>query len=302
MTNPLLELQDDWKALGLVQSRKPKASPVEPFKPSSVWEWLSSTGQTNSSFLCVWGTSPQERGGTYNDLAAGPWALERHSTREWLWGDVLEDFTQKARRIRLSENYAGKAPRTSSWEWLWGLAHTDVLCIEEPLRGMADNPHHLVHRVMLSVMNARFKVLEGESLETLGATIQAITQWITMRDLTPEQEVILEEAGVNRPLFSESERVDCLMFLLGLAYQNGLIQKQVFVYDDLETVCGESDRNKLRSLHGLLQAVRRWKNLTEIPVRFLVGLELSSFPLLRRLCPKFAADVWGAISFVRGSP
>lgn len=276
------DLTDDWRALGVQPSRRKAApEPVLP-DPERVLLWLAGHGD-DDVYLTVPGGSPQARAGFYNAIDCGTWTVERSNPRAWLTEGPLDDLT---RRIGRLEPLTGG---TGDWAWLRALAATKDFLIEEPLRTMVDNQVYLIHDAMLILLALRFAILEGQDDPDL--LFRAFIQWLRGEGLEPEQRRLLHATGITKLVTGFAGRVDLLFFLLALAFMNDVLDRTVFVFDDLEGACSPGSPVFLRELHSILGLATRWSRATDFPGTFLLGFDPRRQALLRRLAPKFAEDV-----------
>ncbi len=281
------DFMDDWRALGLVLSA-PRLKPTSPTSDATLAaDWLGGFGTDRRDWLCLTGPTVQERAALYRDLSDGPWTVNQQLTREWLRTTPVEALMGFAQRM---------SSRDEPWEWLSRLAALDEVVVEEPLRSMAARGTSLTFDAARLFFEWRFRVREGASKEDAVAIRNTLTDWMQGLALTDAQQEVVSASqnprvGSYRQPQNDTECVNTLLFFLTLAEQNGVIQKTVMVFDDLESACRNGDRHRLRLLNGVLACQERWASAMEIPLAVLVGMDAHKTSLLRRMNPRLAEQI-----------
>ena len=311
-----LDFLDDWSALGFVPR---KASSIDSARSSRDTQYLTRWLDALSGFeseraplLGLLESDPQVRASIYSSLDE----IESFSPKAWIKKPVIDDWIDRLSRLRVKADYDGPLPaglQTMSWEWLWALIHTEHFLIEEPLLGMAEDSRFLSSHVTRLLLHLRFFVTEGEHGQAADL-LTAFLRWVSRRDLSePDHELlhmgcILRHGEISarlrsvlvgsmlgdghpRILASDAEQTDVFLFLLSLAAANGIFDRVVFAYDDVEQACALKARRQIRDLQRLIQAASRWSSYVMTPIGFLVGMTPQKMGALRRLNPVFAAEL-----------
>lgn len=234
--------------------RRPGTLPK--WTPSSVRRvhaWVTKLSEGGSPFLTVAAPS-QLRTQTYELCYTVP-GLEvlgsPDSGQDWLTKGVVNDLTQEVRGL------TGRP-----WGLVWDLLAVNDFLVEEPLRSLIDQGFGFTS-LFKALWEARFLLKEARKPEAL-SLLGAVLRWICALDLTPQQQTELEKVHVERELESVQERMDMLLFLLALGYQNGLNDRTVLVLDGLEQlvrVGSERRKERFRELGEITMAFERWSKL-----------------------------------------
>ncbi len=228
-------------------------------------------------------------------------------TTEWLEGNVSTNFMERLRRLPMppltKDIMAPWYPREGDWELLWNLIAVEEFIVDEPLRQMIDKPYYLVHDVHRVIWEARFLAREHSSLHATEVLVTHFIRWITGEPLGDDGRKALAEIGINRLVSSPAERLDVTCFLLSLAYQNGLLERAVFFFDDLEHALQPSKRSALRQLRDLLDCGRRWARIGGSPLGILVGFTgtRTDLQLLAKYNAGLTHDVNAGLAWARRS-
>jgi hypothetical protein len=226
---------------------------------------------------------------------------------DWLTVGVLKNFTNRIISMEMppvNKNlmagwYQTHVPQ--AWNLLWNLIAVDEFCVEDPLRGLVDKPFYLVHDVHRALWEARFLARENNTLQAAEGFVLHFTRWLVGDPLDAEGEKVLSALGINRHVVSPVERLDVLCFLLCLACQNGLLERAVFFFDDLEHALQPNRRSQLRQLWDLLECSRRWVRIGGCPLGVLIGFTGSraDMQLLTKLHPKLSVDITAGLNRTR---
>lgn len=234
---------------------RPRTLPLSWNPPSirDVQAWVLQLSERGSSLLTMKGPNPIFRREAFNLCFDVPGLAILGNTKNpqvWLEKGIRADLTQRVRGIT-------HAP----WGLFQELLIVPDFVVEEPLRGLIDQGFRFTG-FYKALWEARFLQQENrarESLHLLGSVIR----WMTGADLDDKQKAALSSVGIAC-LLGESERLDMLLFLLALSYQNGLIDRAVFVLDGVDEVLRmNADRRKdmLRQLTETIQIFERWARL-----------------------------------------
>jgi hypothetical protein len=309
---------------------KPKEEPDEPLSrarrshssevvisPSAVaiTEWTVHDRADRLIALVVPGATPFDRQSVLKQYSEGAWTrfhpgtlidANPTATKGWFRAGVLDNLFTRASRLSMPAMEKGLVapwyPRgTGLWDLLWGLVAIEDWLVEEPLRSMIDQSFYLVHDVHKALWEVRFIAREQPTLDAADVFMGAVIRWLSGETLGEGDRKALAALGIDR-LVAENERLGVLLFLFTLAYQNGLLERMVFVFDNLESALHPSERSTLRQLHVLLETGRRWARLGS-PVGFLIGFtgSRSDLSLLGKLNSKLAEDVSAGLDWARRS-
>lgn len=166
------------------------------------------------------------------------------STQDWILKGFLPDLTQRVR---------GLTP--TPWGLLWDLMAVEDFVVEDPLKGLIDQGFRFTG-CFKALWEARFLHREGRPKETM-RLLGALIRWMTAAELTMEHKALLTNVGVKHAL-GEFECMDMLLFMLALAYQNGLTDRTVFVFDGVEQA---KKKENLRKLADAVTIFERWTRL-----------------------------------------
>ncbi len=221
------------------------------------------------------------------------------TSTDWLEGNIASNFLTRIRMLRMppvSKGIMAKwYPRASgAWELLWNLIAVEEFIVEEPLRQLIDKPFYLVHDVHRALWEARFLAREHPNLGPVQGFMMHFDRWLMGDPLGDEGRKALAALGIKRLITKDSERLDVACFLLALACQNGLLERSVFLFDDLEHALQPNKRSMLRQLHDLLESGRRWARLGSNPLGILIGFTGSKADL--QLLTKYNAALADEVS------
>jgi hypothetical protein len=265
--------------------------------------------------IVVPGATHFDRQEVIRQYAEGEW-LRFHSglvidakppkTTEWLAGNVAGHFMDRIRLLSMPSIAKGvMAPWyphvEGEWELLWNLIAVEEFIVDDPLRQMIDKPFYLVHDVHRMLWEARFLAREHSSLQPTEALMVHFTRWITGEPLGDEGRKALASIGINRLISSHTERLDVVCFLLSLACQNGLLERAIFLFDDLEHALQPNKRSVLRQLRDLLDCGRRWARIGGSPLGILIGFTGSrtDLQLLAKYNTVLMNDVTAGLAWAR---
>lgn len=217
---------------------------------------------------------------------------------EWLEGDIATNFLTRIRQLQMppvsKEIMASWYPRaTGIWELLWNLIAVEEFVVEEPLRQLIDKPFYLVHDVHRAIWEARFLAREHATLDATEGLMVIIDRWLMGEPLGDDGRRVLSTLGIKRLITKDAERLDVACFLLSLACQNGLLERSIFLFDDLEHALQPNRRSMLRQLRDLLDTGRRWARLGSNPLGVVLGFTgtQTDLQLLTKFNPTLGAEV-----------
>jgi hypothetical protein len=249
----------------------------------------------------------QYRDGEWRRFHSGI-VIDDSKSTDWLEGNVASSFLTRVRMLRMppvSKDIMAKwYPRTSgAWELIWNLIAVEEFIVEEPLRQLIDKPFYLVHDVHRALWEARFLAREHLDLGPVQSFMLYFDRWLMGEPLGDEGRKALASLGIKRLITKDSERLDVACFLLSLACQNGLLERSVFLFDDLEHALQPNKRSMLRQLHDLLESGRRWARLGSNPLGILIGFTGSKadLQLLTKYNAALAEEVGAGLSWARRS-
>lgn len=234
------------------EDRRPQSGtmPAVTWSPppaETVQDWVLRLSERGDALLTMSGPTPALRGEAFRMCFEIPGiaVLGRTKyTQEWVTKGVLADLTQRVR---------GLTP--TPWGLIWDLLAVDDFVVEDPLKSLIDQGFRFTG-CFKAIWEARCLHQEERPEETM-ALLKALIRWMTAAELTPEQKTLLTGVGVKHAL-GEPECLDMLLFLLALAYQNGLTDRTVFVFDGVEMVRKKED---LRKLADAVTIFERWTRL-----------------------------------------
>jgi hypothetical protein len=220
---------------------------------SPAHSWIMGLSEGNSSVLSIAGPPlfRKEAFKTFYELPDLAVAGATTNTEDWLQHGLAVDLAQRVR---------GMTGRP--WGILWDLLTVEDFLIEEPLKSLIDAGISLTG-FYKGLWEARFLLQEDRKSDSL-ALVGALLRWLNGQTLSAEHHIWLEKVHIDRELSSSQERLDILLFLLALVYQNGLVDRTVFVVDGLErAVRASADRRKemLRQIAEFTTVLVRWGRL-----------------------------------------
>lgn len=219
-----------------------------------IQRWVDALPEGGDTFLSLSGPDPLLRSELFRICYEMPGLQvvgNSRNTQDWFQKGILDDIAQRVRAI------TGRP-----WGLVWDLLDTPDFIVEEPLRGLIDQGFTFTG-LFKALWEARFLLQEGKKPEGM-ALMGAVFRWLCGQELTVEQQIQLEAVHIDRELVTMPERLDMLLFLLALAYQNGLVDRTVFVLDGLERVVRTGpDKRKdlLRQLNEATTVFSRWAKL-----------------------------------------
>jgi hypothetical protein len=268
--------------------------------------WLIALSSSADATLVVPGTTASARAKFYQDfeerLQPGV-ILDRTVAREWQRVAPVDSWTSRFCRLQVPDDCLGMLPkwfdRPADWEILWALASIDDFVIEDPLRGMVDQRHYLVHDATRIFLEFRFAVREGTASMKSQEVLYTLVRWMTGTELKKEDIAFLTSIGVNRKPMHINERIDLLIFFLTLADHNALLVSPIFLFDGLEAAVTAKDRTRLRELHAIVQGVSRWGAHMASPVGIMLGFDTRKLGALKRINEPFGKDVERYLAWTR---
>lgn len=293
MTSP--NFTEDWQTLG-VRTRKPRRKAESPVtSEATLREWLSNP---TSTWLTVTGPTPQSRAAIYQKIAGDPYPLNVEKTRAWHHTDVKQvfvDFVAHLEVQHLDGFYPVNAQYAISgvpWGWLYTLCVVPDLYLDEYLQKMASRGTSLFFDTILFLFEIRFRIQEGAPAEEVDTLMQTFVAWLTNSPLTEEQTrltaTIHHHVGGIRTQF---DNLSVLLFLLTVANQNNILQNNILVFDDLDTMLDRANRAALKGLQGLLCGFMRWTCVGPLPFLVLVGMDRTRMSDLKKLNTSLAKEV-----------
>ncbi len=193
----------------------------------------------------------------------------------WLDGDVAGNLLERVRLMRMPPVAKGVlapwCPHTGVWELLWNLVAVEEFVVEDPLRQMIDKPFYLAHDIHRALWEARFVAREHDTLQPVKAFLRHFCQWINGEPLGDDSRAVLAGIGIHRRITSNLEKLDVIGFLLALAGQMRLLERAIFLIDDLERALVPNKRFLLGQLRDMLSSGRRWTQFGVNPLGILLG-------------------------------
>lgn len=270
----------------------------------AITSWTVSDDDDRPLALVVPGASRFDRQQVLRPYVEGEWrrfqsgiVIDTSKPTGWLEGQVATDFLARIQRMPMPELPKEVMARWYKpepfWGLLWALTAVEEFVVNEAFRQILDKPFYLVHDVHKALWEARFLSREHDRLGPVEAFMTHFTRWISGEPLGDAGQRALADLGIRRLVTSASERLDVLNFLLSLACQNGLLERAIFLFDDLEQALQPNKRAVLRQFRDLLQCGHRWAQLGGSPLGILIGFtgSRSDFQLLEQLHAPLAADV-----------
>lgn len=247
----------------------------------------------------------QYRDGDWRRFHSGVVVNVDRST-EWLDGSIATGFLGRVQVMKMpivvgKSIMASWYPRGGPWELLWNLIAVEEFVVEDPLRQIIDKPFYLVHDIHRALWEARFLAREHPTLQPVEDFMVHFTRWLMGEPLGDEGRRVFSALGIKRTVSNSIERLDAACFLLSLACQNGLLERAIFLFDDLEHALQPNKRSMLRQLRDLLDSGRRWGRLGSNPLGVLIGFTgtRTDLQLLTKYCSPLAEDVNAGLSWAR---
>lgn len=295
----MADFREDWKLLGYRAYRGRKRPELEPDLPK-LEGWVSSIGQQDIRPAVILGPSQLQRAATYKHLSRVAWqqgvGCSVIDQRSWLQREPSDCLVDRVADWPLTDNVPHIARTVQSWGWLWALIYAEELLFEGFLHDLAVWPSPSpIHEVTRLLMRTRFEAQEGRADNNLlTSCVNYLSQWMLWPPPLLPHEIGLRVfvAHVRRVPDRPEQRLDVLLYLLSLAYANGFIEPQIFVFDGLGSASPDH-RPILRDLRGLIHRLTTWSRNTETPVGLALGLSNTEIPSLRRCSPQFAKEVEG---------
>ncbi len=268
-------------------------------------KWAQIPEGADRSFLHVLPGAPADRDRVFREYSLGDWlhfqggiVIDSTDADMWIKTGPLNSLVSRLRTLPLPvESKDMTLPwfphLPGVWELLWGLIAVENFVIEEPLRGLIDQPFYLVHDVHRALWEARFLAREHESHVPVEVFVETFLRWVLNEPLTVSDRAALSQIGVRRVVGTEQEQLDVFLFLLTLAGQNGLLNRAVLYFDKLERALDGAGRPILRQLHTLVLTGERWTKLGNCPLGVIVGFSAQTRDRtqLRRLHAKLATEI-----------
>lgn len=240
----------------------------------------------------------QYRDGQWRRFHSGIVIDATEKSTEWLDGNVAMNLLTRIRQLRMppvsKDIMASWYPRaTGVWELLWNLIAVEEFVVEDSLRQLIDKPFYLVHDVHRAIWEARFLAREHATLGATEDLLVILDRWLMGDPLGDDGRRVLSSLGIKRLITKDAERLDVACFLLSLACQNGLLERAIFLFDDLEHALQPNKRSMLRQLRDVLDAGRRWTRLGSNPLGVVLGFTGSQtdLQLLTKYNPTLATEV-----------
>lgn len=239
---------------------------------SDIQCWVQRLPENGAAHLTITGPSPMLRAEAYRVCYAVPGLHvigNGRSTQDWFTKGLANDVAQRVRSL------TGRP-----WGLIWDLIGVEDFVMEEPLQSLIAQGWGLTG-LYRALSESRQLHREGDRERCLDL-MGALLRWLCALDLSPEQQHLLEQVGVDRVLETLSERLDMMLFLLALANQNGLADRTVFVFDGVErAVRGNPDtrKNLLRQLNETVQTFGRWGRLGS-GAGMVLGMDPSALEVL----------------------
>ena len=299
--------------------RRPQSSEVV-LSPSiiALTAWTVEENTRRLPALVVPGPTHTDRQETLKQYVQGEWrrfhsgiAIDADPTRstEWLNGDIPTNLMTRVRDLPMppvTKDFMAKwYPHEGPWELIWNLVAVEEFFVDEPMRTMVDKPFYLIHDVHRVLWEARFLARENDSLQAAEELVNHFIHWILGEPLGEEGCRSLESLGIKRHVSSPTEKLDVVCFLLCLACQNGLLERSIFFFDDLEHALQPNKRSLLRQLWDLIECTKRWARIGSggSPLGLLFGFTGSRTDLqtLTKLHPKLFVEVNAGLNWARKS-
>lgn len=214
---------------------------------ATVQDWVLRLSERGDALLTMSGPNPTMRAEAFRLCYTVPGLTVLGNTKypqDWVTKGILTDLTQRVR---------GLTP--TPWGLVWDLLSVEDFVVEDPLKGLIDQGFRFTG-CFKALWEARFLHREKRPKETM-QLLGALIRWMTAAELTPEHKTLLTNVGVKHML-NETECMDMLLFVLALAYQNGLTDRSVFVFDGIEQA---KKKDVLRKLADTVTVFERWTRL-----------------------------------------
>jgi hypothetical protein len=281
----------------------------------SIIDWTVTEEEQRPLAIVLPGANHLDRRTVLRQYTEGAWRrfhpgvvidAEDVKSTAWLEGNVADNLLHRLAILAMppldKEMFAPWYPHESAWELLWNLVGIKDIIINEHLREMVDQSFYLVHDVHRALWEARF--IDRES--NMGAVedfMLHFTHWIMGEPLGEAGQKALAAIGIKRLVSSNAEKLDVFFFLLALGSHNGLLDRAIFTFDDLEHALQPNKRGALRQLKDVLDAGRRWAKFGGTPFGTIFGFTGSSrdLELMSKFHTKLAAEVSTGLEWARKS-
>lgn len=248
----------------------------------TIQNWVDGLTSGGSPILAVGGPNAAYRAEVFR------WCLDSSTGSErdanvWIMQGPLKTFSTQVQGL-------GR----DSWDLVWKLLDVSDFVVEEPLRKLVDQGFRITG-FYRGLWEARFLLSEKDL--NAEVAVRALTQWMQGLKVGAEERAYLEKAGITRHLESPQERLDLHLFLLALAYQNGLIERSVFIFDGFDEVLRSplpKQRPALREMLELATAFERWGRLGSA-AGLVFGLNPEHLGALKKTNSKLYAKIDAAL-------
>jgi hypothetical protein len=244
---------------------------------ATVQDWVLRLSERGDALLTMSGPNPTMRAEAFRLCYTVPGltvlgnGLRGHE-QDWVTKGIRTDLTQRVR---------GLTP--TPWGLIWDLLSVEDFVVEDPLKGLIDQGFRFTG-CFKALWEARFLHREKRPKETM-QLLGALIRWMTAAELTPEHKALLTGVGVKHAL-SETECMDMLLFVLALAYQNGLTDRSVFVFDGIE----QAKKNVLRKIADGVAVFERWTRLGSA-AGIVLGLNPENIDAITAMNPRLGKKI-----------
>lgn len=186
------------------------------------------------------------------------------NNQDWLAKGIVDDLTQRVR------GFTGRP-----WGLVWDLLDVQDVIVEEPLTSLLKQGLRFTS-FFRALREGKAMLQKGRRDDAL-ALLGSVFRWLSAQELGPEHRSWLERMQIRHELQTLHERLDMLLFLLALAYQNDLADRTVFVLDGLDKTLRLSV-DKRKHFHNqmldTIQTFDRWARLGS-SAGVVIGLDAS---------------------------
>jgi hypothetical protein len=224
------------------------------------------------------------------------------SNKVWIEKGVLSSLHTLLERARMPQTQWVVLQRPpESWEMLWALIDVEGFAVEEPLRDMVDRNFYLVHDAHRLLWEARWIARENSDPQVVADFVALFVRWIKGEALSDADQAVLAGLQVKRQVTTDVQKLDLVNFLFALARQNGLLDRVIFVIDNIELALKADKRQLLKQFYEFVDSVRRWIAIGGTPIGILIGFSSTSEDraVLRKYQPKLAAEVEAGLHWCR---